>query len=195
MVRRRQSKGRLRSPPRSIVSRRSASSPVTYGIVALLSDDYVGSSLKGVRARAVSQGHPSRLASGTHREYEIALPIAEPRSARERMLQSRRHPCTSIRGPKGRSLRIIGQSLDESCGSLAEERAPAIIAATEARLGYRHPCHTPGYEPAWRKADRAKHEAALKARQQAQAEQERQANIRRVLSDARAITTTWQRGR
>jgi hypothetical protein len=94
--------------------------------------------------------------------------------------------------PRGQALRIIGKALDEACGAIAEEQAPAIIAAKEARFG-RHPCHTiPGYEPEWRKADREKHEAALKLRQQAQAERERQASIRQVLGDAFGPSMSWQ---
>lgn len=162
------------------------------GMVALLSDDFW---LPRSREYMFVQSSKAiwRLASGTHREWEIALPVPLADGGAEAPIT--KASLHVYPRPQGRPLRIIGQSLDESCGSLAEERAPAIIAATEARLGHRHPCHTPGYEPDWRKADRAKHEAALKARQQAQAEQERQANIRRALSDARAITTTWQRGR
>jgi hypothetical protein len=50
-----------------------------------------------------------------------------------------------------------------------------------------------GYEPEWRKADRAKHEAALKQRQQAEAEAQRQESIRQLLSDATsAPALSWQ---
>jgi hypothetical protein len=92
--------------------------------------------------------------------------------------------------PRGQALRLIGKALDEACGALDEEQAQALIIAKEA-LFDRHPCHTLGYEPARRKAERAKHEAALKLRQRAEAEAKRQESIRQLPSDA-APALSWQ---
>jgi hypothetical protein len=127
-------------------------------------------------------------------EYDIALPvpIAALRPGEDAPIV---HKIIHKRPrPQGTVLRIIGKQLDDACGSLAESMAPLIIAQKDARFG-RHPCHTvPGYEPEWRKQDRAKHEAALRAREQAQAEAQRQENVRQLLSDV-GPALSWQHRR
>jgi hypothetical protein len=128
----------------SITSERIMSSHM--GITALLSDD-----TWAPRSTDYAQTQTAkaiwRLASGTHREYEIALPIpaaalGEGEDAPITKASLHRYP-----RPRGQALRIVGRALDEACGAIAEEQAQAIILAKEARYG-RHPCHTLGYEPA-----------------------------------------------
>jgi hypothetical protein len=163
------------------------------GITALLSDDTWAPRSEEYRltqsAKAIH-----RLASGTHREYEIALPVRAAALGEGEDAGAAKASLHVYPRPRGQALRVIGKALDEACGALAEDMIPAIIAAKEARYG-RHPCYTePGYEPAWRVKDRAKHGAALKLRQQAEAEAERQESIRQLLSDASSQETTlsWQ---
>ena len=95
--------------------------------------------------------------------------------------QQERLRFTLIPAVKAAVLRAIGRFIDEACGDIADAQRQAIILAKEARYG-RHPCHDPkGYEPEWRKKERAKHEAAWKARQQAQDDANRATAMRRAL--------------
>lgn len=161
------------------------------GIVALLQDDTWA-------PRSTDYAHTQsakaiwRLASGTHLRYDVAIPVpaatlADGEDAPLSKVLIRKYP-----RPRGQALRIIGRELDEACGSLAETYAAVIIALKEQRHG-RHECHTViGYEPAWRKADRDRHEAALKLRQQAQAEQQRQSDIKAILGGAFGPSLSWQ---
>lgn len=152
------------------------------GVTAYLADDAWAPRSEEYRlvqsAKAIH-----RLASGTHRRYEV--PVARKAVGPNGAVLEYDGSTTAVQlhvypRSQGQVLRVIGKAIDEACGAIAEEQATAIIAAKEARYG-RHPCHTPGYEPAWRIADRAKHQAALKARQQAAAEAQRQETIRQIL--------------
>jgi hypothetical protein len=173
----------------SITSERIMSSHM--GIVALLADDPWQPRSEDYKLTQTAKAI-WRCAAGTHREWEIAVPMPAAALREGEDAGTRKASLHVYPRPRGQALRIIGKALDEACGAIAEEQAQAIIAATETRFG-RHPCHTePGYEPAWRKADRAKHEAALRQRQQAEAEQQRQANIRQVLGDAFGPSLSWQ---
>lgn len=126
------------------------------GVTAILADDTWAPSSEDYRL--VQTGKAAhRLASGTHREWGSVYPRSQ-----------------------GQVLRIIGRAIDEACGAIAQEQSQAIIAAKEARFG-RHPCHTPGYEPEWRKKDRAKHAEARKKREQQQHLQRQGEAIRRLL--------------
>lgn len=134
-----------------------------------------------------------RLASGTHRRYELPVAKAVGPGAIEYDGSTATVQLHVYPRSQGQVLRVIGKAIDEACGAIAEEQAQAIIAAKEARCG-RHPCHViPGYEPEWRKQDRTKHEAALRKRQQAQEEAKRQEAIREILASAGSATITWQR--
>jgi hypothetical protein len=158
------------------------------GLVALLMDDPWQPQSEDYK---LTQAGKSiwRLASGTHRSWTIALPTAADTLGEGEDAPITKASLHVYPRPQGRPLRIVGHSLDEACGSLAEGVAPTIILAKEQRYG-RHECHTLGYEPTWYKATREKHQATLKKRQQAQAEQERQEAIRQLLSDA-APTLSW----
>jgi hypothetical protein len=165
-------------------------------MVTLLADDtWAPRSHEYVLVQSAKAIH--RLASGTHRDYAIALPVSlsslhgtDGEGAEPPIRKASLHVYPRS---QGQVLRVMGTTLDEVCGSLAEDMIPLIIAQKEQRYG-RHPCHTPGYEPEWRKQDRAKHEAALRAREQAQAEAQRQENVRQLLSDV-GPALSWQHRR
>lgn len=117
-----------------------------------------------------------RRASGTHKRYEYpvgkvvkggggASTTTILYDGSTTTLETHTYPRS-----QGQVLREIGRSIDEACGDIAEAQREAIIAAKDARYE-RHPCHTPGYEPEWRKKDRAKHEAAARKRAEAKRQQ------------------------
>jgi hypothetical protein len=159
-------------------------------MVALLTDDtWAPRSREYLLVQSAKAIHRNRGASGTHLRWDVAIPLpieAPPDTADTRKVSLHVWPRS-----QGRVLRVVGKDLDEAAGLLAEDMAPTIIAAKEARFG-KHPSHAIGYEPDWIKENKAKHEAARKQREQAQAELKRLENMQHLLRDAQAITTTWQ---
>jgi hypothetical protein len=163
------------------------------GIVALLQDDTWAPRSEEYRlvqsAKAIK-----RCASGTHLKYEIAAPVpvsalAEGEEAPTQKVVIRAYPRSA-----GQYLRLVGKALDEACGAIAEDTAPAIIALKDTRFGIAEH-RAPGYRPEWRRKDIEKHAEALKQRQQAEhqanAQAQRQADIRTILGDAFGPSMSW----
>ncbi len=142
------------------------------GIAAYLADDtWAPRSREFYLVQLAKAIH--RKVSGSHKRYEypIAKAVTEGGSTTiiydgsTTMVEAHTYPRSA-----GKVLRHIGHAIDEACGDIAEGQREAIIAAKDARYG-RHPCHTPGWEPEWRKRDRAKHEGARHEREEAKRQQ------------------------
>lgn len=164
------------------------------GVAAYLADDTWAPRSEEYRV-VQSAKALHRRASGSHVRYDV--PVAQKTVGRNGTVLEYDGSTATVElhvypRSQGQVLRVIGKAIDEACGAIAEEQAQAVIAAKTARYG-RHPCHTTGYEPEWRKQNRAKHAAALKQRQQAEEEAKRQETIREILATAASATITWQR--
>ncbi len=94
-----------------------------------------------------------RLASGTHNHYE--WPMSD---GSFKPFVVHRYPRSS-----GGVLRIIGKTVDEICGSVAETALGAVCSFKLERYGP-HPSRLPGYKPPWAtQREKALREAAAKA--------------------------------
>ena len=152
------------------------------GLNALITDNHWHPSSADYRITQLGKAI-LRRASGTHRRYE--QPVAKRVVGNNNVIEYDGSTTTVVvrhyTKSSGQFLRHIGRAMEEACGDLSATMRPAIIAAKDAKYG-RHPCHTaPGWEPGWKVKDRARHEAALRQRQQQQAEVHRLANLRRAL--------------
>lgn len=79
-----------------------------------------------------------RLASGTHKRWQMWNPLGEPVQAELHV-----YPRSS-----GLVLRKMGEKLDEAADSLAQSAVPEIIELKTSRFGP-HPSHLPEWRPVW----------------------------------------------
>ena len=153
------------------------------GVAAYLADDAWAPQTREFFLVQLSKA-VHRKASGTHRRYDYPIGRAANEGGATTIIYDGSTTTLEVHAyprSQGQVLRVIGHAIDEACGDIAEQQREAIIAAKDARYG-RHPCHTtPGYEPEWRKRDRAKHVAARREREEAKRQQEASTALKRAL--------------
>ncbi|WP_244919734.1 hypothetical protein [Rhizobium grahamii] len=106
---------------------------IYLGVSALIEDDWKSHRTQEFRnVQAAKAIH--RLASGTHRNWEVWSPKSEDF-----------HPLGFHAYPRssGHVLRKIGGELEEACGEILKSAVPEIIRLRTEMFG-EHPSHLPG---------------------------------------------------
>jgi hypothetical protein len=104
---------------------------IYLGVTALIEDDYGSHRTTEFRiVQAAKAAH--RLASGTHRRWEMWNPRGNPVP-----VEMHAYPRSS-----GLVLRQIGRTLDNACRDVAASAVAEIVATKTAKAGH-HPSHCP----------------------------------------------------
>jgi hypothetical protein len=110
---------------------------IHLGVTALIEDDFGSHRVEEFRIVQIAKA-VHRLASGTHRHWEMWNPRGAPVP-----IEIHAYPRSS-----GLVLREIGEALEKACGPLSREALAEIIALKKARYGV-HPSQLPGWRPVW----------------------------------------------
>lgn len=112
---------------------------IFLGVAALIQDDLGSHRVREFRIVQVAKA-THRLASGTHRRWEVWRPNGPPVH-----VEMHTYPKSS-----GLVLRRIGEAIEEACQYIPPSAVADIIAAKAERWGP-HPSHLPGWRPAWQR--------------------------------------------